>query len=65
MDGYPLGEGAYGIVYSTTDRANNQAVAVKIISLLQAEITKRLVGEIYMLYEIEHPNIVTCDVSSN
>ena len=50
---------------STTDRANNQAVALKIISLLQAEITKRLVGEIYMLYEIEHPNIVTCDVSSN
>ncbi|KAG5253286.1 cell division control protein [Salix suchowensis] len=53
MDGYPLGGGAYGIVYSAT----NQTVAVKMIPLLQAEITKRLAGEIYLLYEI-HPNIV-------
>ncbi|KAJ6865169.1 hypothetical protein NC651_035668 [Populus alba x Populus x berolinensis] len=58
MDGCPLGGGAYGIVYSATDRAINQAVAVKMIPLLQAEITKRLAGEIYLLYEIEHPNIV-------
>jgi hypothetical protein len=64
MDDYPLG-GAYGIVYSATDKANNQAVAVKIICFLQVEITKKLAGEIYMLYEIEHPNIVKCDVSSN
>jgi len=35
------------------------------IPFLQAEITKRLAGEIYMLYEIEHPNIVRCVVSSN
>uniref|UniRef100_A0A6N2MT72 Protein kinase domain-containing protein n=1 Tax=Salix viminalis TaxID=40686 RepID=A0A6N2MT72_SALVM len=28
------------------------------IPLLQAEITKRLAGEIYLLYEIVHPNIV-------
>ncbi|KAJ6755824.1 CELL DIVISION PROTEIN KINASE [Salix purpurea] len=53
MDGYPLGGGAHGIVYSAT----NQTVAVKMIPLLQAEITKRLAGEIYLLYEI-HPNIV-------
>ena len=63
-DGYPLGGGAYGIVYSAIDRATNQAVAVKMIPLLQAEITKKLAGEIYLLYEIEHPNIVRCDVSS-
>ncbi|KAJ6778232.1 SERINE/THREONINE PROTEIN KINASE [Salix koriyanagi] len=54
MDGYPLGGGAYGIVYSAT----NQTVAVKMIPRLQAEITKRLAGEIYLLYEIVHPNIV-------
>ncbi|KAJ6750233.1 hypothetical protein OIU85_000831 [Salix viminalis] len=58
MDGYPLGGEAYGIVYSATDRATNQTVAVKMIPLLQAEITKRLAGEIYLLYEIVHPNIV-------
>ncbi|KAI9380520.1 hypothetical protein POPTR_016G106725v4 [Populus trichocarpa] len=57
MDSCPLG-GAYGIVYSATDRATNQGVAVKIIPFLQAEITKRLAREIYLLYEIEHPNIV-------
>jgi hypothetical protein len=34
------------------------------IPLLQAEITKKLAGEIYLLYEIEHPNIVRCAVSS-
>jgi len=38
---------------------------VKIIPFLQAEITKRLAREIYLLYEIEHPNIVRCAVSSN
>ncbi|XP_011013650.1 PREDICTED: cell division control protein 2 homolog isoform X2 [Populus euphratica] len=58
MDGYPLGGGAYGIVYSAIDKATNQAVALKMIPLLHAEITKRLAGEIYLLYEIEHPNIV-------
>jgi serine/threonine protein kinase len=63
-DGYPLGGGAYGIVYSASDRATNQAVAVKMIPLLQAEITKKLAGEIYLLYEIEHPNIVRCAFSS-
>ena len=65
VDGYPLGGGAYGIVYSATDRATDQTVAVKMIPLLQAEITKRLAGEIYLLYEIVHPNIVRCAVSSN
>jgi serine/threonine protein kinase len=64
MNSCPLG-GAYGIVYSATDRATNQGVAVKIIPFLQAEITKRLAREIYLLYEIEHPNIVRCAVSSN
>lgn len=34
MDGYPLGGGVYGIVYSDTDRATNQAVAMKMIPLL-------------------------------
>ena len=63
-DGYPLGGGAYVIVYSAIDRATNQAVAVKMIPLLQAEITKKLAGEIYLLYEIEHHNIVRCAVSS-
>jgi len=38
---------------------------VKMILLLQAEITKMLAGEIYLLYEIEHSNIVRCVVSSN
>jgi hypothetical protein len=65
MNGCPLGGGAYVIVYSITDRATNQGVTVKMIPLLQAEITKRLTVEIYLLYEIEHPNIVKCDVSSN
>lgn len=32
MDGCPLG-GAYEIVYSTTDKATSQAVAVKMIPL--------------------------------
>jgi serine/threonine protein kinase len=64
-NGYPLGGGAYGIVYSATDRATNQAVAVKMIPLLQAKITVRLAGEIYLLYEIKHPNIVRCVVFSN
>jgi hypothetical protein len=65
MDGYPLGGGANEIVYSATDRATNQAVAVKMIPLLQAKITVRLAGEIYLLYEIEHLNIVRCAVFSN
>jgi len=67
MENYEIkrdGGGAYGIVYSATNRATNQAVAVKMIPLLQAEITKKLAGEIYLLYEIEHPNIVRCAVSS-
>jgi serine/threonine protein kinase len=65
MDGYPLGGGANEIVYSATDRATNQAVAVKMIPLLQAKITVRLAGEIYLLYEIKHPNIVRFVVFSN
>jgi serine/threonine protein kinase len=67
MENYEIkrdGGGAYGIVYSATNRATNQAVAVKMIPLLQAEITKKLAGEIYLLYEIKHPNIVRCAVSS-
>ncbi|KAG6744195.1 hypothetical protein POTOM_052905 [Populus tomentosa] len=59
MDGYPLRGGAYEIVYSVIDRAINQGVVVKMIPLLQVEITKRLAGEIYLLYEIEHPKIVS------
>ncbi|KAL9374267.1 hypothetical protein Peur_033887 [Populus x canadensis] len=58
MGGCPLGGGAYGIVYSATDRVTNQGVAAKMIPLLQAKITMRLAGEIYLLYEIKHPNIV-------
>ncbi|KAJ6750224.1 hypothetical protein OIU85_000823 [Salix viminalis] len=57
LDGYPIGAGDYGIVYAATDRATDQTVAVKMIRL-QAEITKRLAREIYLLYEIEHPNVV-------
>jgi hypothetical protein len=38
---------------------------VKMIPFLQAEITKRLTVGIYLMYEIEHPNIVRCAVSSN
>lgn len=57
MDDCSLG-GSYGIVYLATDRATNQGVAMKMISFLQAEIIKRLSREIYLLYEIEHTNIV-------
>jgi len=35
---------------------------VKMILLLQAEITKMLAGEIYLLYEIEHSDIVLLGV---
>lgn len=52
MDSCPLGGVAYGIVYSATDRATNQGVAMKMISLLHTEITKRLDRKIYLLYEI-------------
>ncbi|KAB5519943.1 hypothetical protein DKX38_024262 [Salix brachista] len=36
MDGYPLGGGSYGIVYSAT----NQTVAIKMIPLFQAELPR-------------------------
>eukprot|EP00048_Salpingoeca_helianthica_P016186 m.230901 g.230901 ORF g.230901 m.230901 type:complete len:294 (+) comp18187_c0_seq1:104-985(+) len=55
-----LGEGTYGVVYKAQDLETNEFVALKRISLENAEegIPCTAIREIAILKEISHPNIV-------
>eukprot|EP00898_Chlorokybus_atmophyticus_P007116 jgi/Chlat1/7405/Chrsp6S00594 len=55
----PLGKGSYGAVYKARDLRSSELVAVKIINLGEGEESlDEIRGEIEMLQQCNHPNIV-------
>lgn len=54
-----LGKGSYGAVYKARDRVTSELVAVKVISLTEGEEGyEEIRGEIGMLQQCNHPNVV-------
>lgn len=57
----PLGRGAYSTVYKVKSRISGEFYALKVIcrnKLNQARITKRLINEIKLQSQVNHPNVV-------
>ncbi|KAF8021387.1 hypothetical protein BT93_G1735 [Corymbia citriodora subsp. variegata] len=54
-----LGKGSYGAVYKARDRRTSELVAIKVISLCEGEEGyEEIRGEIEMLQQCNHPNVV-------
>ncbi|CAI6003591.1 unnamed protein product, partial [Closterium sp. NIES-64] len=54
-----LGKGSYGSVYKGRDRISSELVAIKVISLAEGEEGfEEIRGEIEMLQQCNHPNVV-------
>ncbi|XP_030547123.1 serine/threonine-protein kinase 3/4 isoform X2 [Rhodamnia argentea] len=54
-----LGKGSYGAVYKARDRRTSELVAIKVISLSEGEEGyEEIRGEIEMLQQCNHPNVV-------
>ncbi|XP_024545047.1 serine/threonine-protein kinase 4 [Selaginella moellendorffii] len=54
-----LGKGSYGAVYKARDRRTSEFVAIKVISLTEGEEGyDEIRGEIEMLQQCNHPNVV-------
>ena len=59
-----LGGGAYGVVYKGYDTKTNEVIAIKRIKI-EAEnegIPSTAIREISLLREINHENVVKCDL---
>ncbi|MED6121292.1 pre- rRNA processing protein [Stylosanthes scabra] len=56
---YELGKGSYGAVYKARDIRTSEMVAIKVISLSEGEEGyEEIRGEIEMLQQCNHPNVV-------
>ncbi|XP_051117644.1 serine/threonine-protein kinase 1-like [Andrographis paniculata] len=56
---HELGKGSYGAVYKARDRRTSELVAIKVISLSEGEEGyEEIRGEIEMLQQCSHPNVV-------
>ncbi|KAF3431600.1 hypothetical protein FNV43_RR26331 [Rhamnella rubrinervis] len=54
-----LGKGSYGAVYKARDKVTSELVAIKVISLSEGEEGyEEIRGEIEMLQQCSHPNVV-------
>lgn len=63
-----IGQGAYGIVYKGKKEDTGETVAIKRIpfadSTPEGGVPCNVIREISLLREIDHPNVVRCDVCS-
>ncbi|KAL3511032.1 hypothetical protein ACH5RR_030433 [Cinchona calisaya] len=56
---HELGKGSYGAVYKARDKKTSELVAIKVISLSEGEEGyEEIRGEIEMLQQCNHPNVV-------
>ncbi|CAI9096450.1 OLC1v1032604C1 [Oldenlandia corymbosa var. corymbosa] len=56
---HELGKGSYGAVYKARDKRTSELVAIKVISLSEGEEGyEEIRGEIEMLQQCNHPNVV-------
>ncbi|CAO2813997.1 unnamed protein product [Amaranthus hypochondriacus] len=53
-----IGIGSFGSVYLVKDKDTGEPYAMKIIPLVDNEVTITIAREIFILYKIQHPNIV-------
>lgn len=53
-----LGSGASGTVFEATDRRNDQLVAIKVIDMTKQHNKSLLLGEIKIMRNFSHPNLV-------
>jgi serine/threonine protein kinase len=57
--GMTLGEGAFGVVYSCTNKKTGEQVAVKMVDKVETPVVL-IKREAEMMQRLEHPNIVRC-----
>lgn len=53
-----IGIGSFGSVYLVKDKDTGEPYAMKIIPLVDNEVTITIAREIFILYKVQHPNIV-------